>query len=480
MRRALALIWIGGLLLLAGCGSSSPSSSNGARDAELSYFPSDSPFVGVLPTDPNGRPSQDAKAFLSKFPLSGLALAALQSRAARSGVDWSRDLRPLMGNPVAIGVPGTHSGGLFLVAFVTKDAGKLAALTQRSRALQSAGSYDGARLYQAKPFVLAIDGATALVALSLDGVKAALDRHAHGGGINPTDYGRATSGLPQDTLLQVYGNVAGALSRTRVANARTVPWVAAIRSYAAAITINPSGVNLSFRIETTAGALRADQLPLASGSTSPNVAGQAPVAVGVHDVAQTIAFAQAAAQATDPVGYARLLARGGKYGVDLQRDVFSQFTGDLSVEYGPGGVLARADLRDPAAAPATLAKLSGAQLFAKTTKVTRTPDGFYSVKAGSKTVYFGVVGSRFVAGTATPSQLRAFAAAPATPIAGAQGAVALRLRLDSLVSLALQGVNGHGKVPQAVESILAMFGDVTGWAADDPSGLHGSLSAPLK
>jgi hypothetical protein len=256
--------------------------------------------------------------------------------------------------------------------------------------------------------------------------------------------------------------------------------VAAIRSYAAAITINPSGVNLSFRIETTAGALRADQLPLASGSTSPNVAGQAPVAVGVHDVAQTIAFAQAAAQATDPVGYARLLARGGKYGVDLQRDVFSQFTGDLSVEYGPGGVLARADLRDPAAAPATLAKLSGAHLFAKTTKVTRTPDGFYSVKAGSKTVYFGVVGSRFVAGTATPSQLRAFAAAPATPIAGAQGAVALRLRLDSLVSLALQGVNGHGKVPQAVESILAMFGDVTGWAADDPSGLHGSLSAPLK
>jgi hypothetical protein len=37
-----------------------------------------------------------------------------------------------------------------------------------------------------------------------------------------------------------------------------------------------------------------------------------------------------------------------------------------------------------------------------------------------------------------------------------------------------------GSIPQALQSVLSTFGDITGWAADDPNGLHGNLSVLLK
>src|SRR5207302_8679162 len=125
-------------------------SPGGARGSELSCSPADAPLVALLATDPSGKPIQDANAFVGRFPYGKLGVAALQSTLSRSGVDYQRDIKPLLGNPVALGAAsgGGISGKRFLLAFVAKDAGKLAELATRKSKPESLGSYHGAKLSQ--------------------------------------------------------------------------------------------------------------------------------------------------------------------------------------------------------------------------------------------------------------------------------------------------------------------------------------------
>ena len=67
-------------------------------------------------------------------------------------------------------------------------------------------------------------------------LTAALDRHAHGGGITGADYARAFTGLPTNGQLQTFGSLTEVLSRPSAAKAQQVPWVAALRGYAASIS----------------------------------------------------------------------------------------------------------------------------------------------------------------------------------------------------------------------------------------------------
>jgi len=190
--------------------------------------------------------------------------------------------------------------------------------------------------------------------------------------------------------------------------------------------------------------------------------------------------------ATVGASYGAFLARQAsdkaKTGVDITNDVFSQFSGKLEVDYSPAGVMARADVRDPAAAARTLAKLgtSAGQVVRHAKQVSPAGNGFYVTKDGTKTVTFGLVGNHFVVGTVPPAALTAFAGAPTSPVAGAQGPVAFRVALGPIISLAMAGGNSSAASNPAVQAVLGMFSDATGWAANDPSGLHGALSVGVK
>lgn len=489
MRRLFSLLTVVLLALVpAACGSSSSSSANGTLSRELSYFDPSAPLVMVLQTDPGGAAIQNANAFLGRFPFAKLGISAAENNLARSGLDYQRDIKPLLGNPVALGAAsaGSLSGSKFLLVFVAKDASKLSALTTRSPAPQSEGSYDGAKLYQGGTYALAINGSTAVLTPSLGDLRAALDRHAHSSGITAAEYTRALTGLPQSALLTVYGNLAGLLSTQKAANARLVPWVAAIRSYAATVGGTAASITVSYRIDTSGATLTADQLPLPSGSLAPGVAAGAPVAVGVSDLAHVLSFGLAAERATSPAGYSAFLARQAsvraKTGVDITNDVFSQFSGNLEIDYAPAGVMARADVRDPAAAARTLAKLgtSAGLVFRHAKQVSPVGNGFYVTRDGTQTVTFGLVGSHFVLGTVSAAALSAFARAPTSPVAGAQGPVAFRVALEPIIALAMAGRNSSAASNPAVQTVLGMFSDATGWAANDPSGLHGALSVSIK
>jgi hypothetical protein len=470
-------------VVLAGCGSSSSKSAS-PLSTELSYFPAQAPFVLTIATDPNAESIKQAHALEGRFPVAALGQQALMGELDRLGIDYQNDVRPLFGNPAAIGTPGpTLSGSAasqFLIVWVTKHAGKLSALIANLHGLQSAGTHDGAKLYQASGAAIAIDGATLLFSTSTANVTSALDRHTHGGGISPATYSSATSGLPQNSLIEAFGNLSGVLSAPRAAKARRVPWVAALQGYGVSINASSAGLTIQYHLDTSGGTLTASQLPIATGTTPPNLGGDLPIDVGIRDPAQVISFVEAAEQATAPASYATFLARQAalqrKTGVNLN-SLLSLLTGNLIIESNTQATMGRADVSDPAAAAHALSKLATEpkSVFSKATSITPVAGGFYAIHEPGTTITAGVVGNQFVAGKASPAELKAFASTPTTPATGANGAVAFRIALIDLLRLTLKTAPSS-----TAQTILSTLGDLTGWTAASTSGLSGSATLGVK
>lgn len=487
MRRSLPLlVLVGAVLAIAGCGSSSSpaSSSAGARTAELSYFPSSSPVVLSLVTDPNAQSVKQGQALLGRFPIATFGQTLVMTELQRLGIDYQSDIRPLFGNPIMVGETGsTLSGGgqVYLMAWVTRDAGKLRALVKKIPGMHSAGSHGGATLYQnAGSMTLALDHATAVLGPSQAAVTSALDRHAHAGGISSADYDRDVSGLPQDALIQVFGSLSGVLSSPQATTARRVPWVAALRGYAAAISASGSGLTLQYRLDTSGGALTSSQVPITPGTTAPRFAGTLPITAAISDPAHVVAFAEAAAQAASPGSYASFLKRDAavkaKTGVDLN-SLLGLLTGNLILASDTHTTMVRATVSDPGAAARDLSKLLTAprSVLGQASTTSGLGGGFYAIKQRRITITVGVAGDQLVVGKAGAAQLRAFAAAPTTPVAGAQGSVAFRVTLSNLLALALKR-----PPPQIVAQLLSSLGDVTGSTSASTKALTGNATLAIK
>jgi Protein of unknown function (DUF3352) len=483
MRRALLLIAVVACVL-AGCGSSAKPAAS-PISTELSYFPSNSPFVMTVVTAPGSAAVKQAQGLVGTFPGGSLGEAALMSKLQQIGINYDADIRPLFGNPVAFGIAGDGLAGRarnqFLVAWITKDSATLSSLVKKIfHSAPSAGTHNGATLYQLGSEALAIKGPTLLLGSSTAILDGALDRHANGSGISQSQYSRDVSGLPQNTLMQTFGSLSGVLSKPPAAKARRVPWVAALRGYAAAITANSSGLTLQYRLDTSRAPLTSPQLPIAEGTSAPGLAGTEPIVGAVKDPAQTISFIEAAEQLTSPSQYAAFQKRQAdlqrKTGVSLN-SLLSMLTGDLIVQSYRHKTMGRAVLSDPAGATRTLAKLASEPkaVFSHATSVRSLGGGFYEIKESGTAITLGVVGNQLVVGSTTSAALRAFASAPVTVAAGAQGTVAYRIALPTLVKLAIK------QAPSPIaRMILGSLGEITGWTAASTSGLTGSATVAVK
>ncbi len=483
MRRVLVLVLLCALAV-AGCGSSKSASTANPVNTELSYFPANSPFVASVVTDPNSSAVTGAHDLVNHFPLASFGESALMQKLNQEGVNYENDIRPLFGNPLMFGLTdlelsASSANSAFLVVWVTKDAGKLSALLKKLGGLRSAGSHDGATLYEAGGATFAVDGATLLVGLTPTVVDAALDRHAHGGGITASQYAQAFTGLPQNSLFEAFGNLAGVLSRPSAAKARQVPWIAALRSYATSISANSSGLTFQYRLDTTGQQLTEAQVPLAPATVPPTVAGTLPIATGIEDPAHIVAFVESAQQASSPVSYAKFLRRQAtlraKTGVDLN-SLLKLATGSLMISSNTRATMGRVGLSNPTAAASALSKLmtQPRSVFNTPTSVHRLGGGFYAITESHQTITLGVVGSQLLVGKATPAQLRSFAAAPTAQAAGAQGSVAFQIALIQLLKITLKGA-----LPKEAQGALGALGDITGWAAASPSALTGSATLAI-
>ena len=286
MRRSLSLIAtvlaVGAVLVVAGCGSSSSSSPVGTS---LSYFPKNSLFVMSIQTDPNSPAIQNMQALLHRFPAVTFGEAALTARLQQLGINYDTDIRPLFGNPAVIGVASPSAAGTrsrLLVVWVTKDSGTLDNLVKKLR-LPAGQSIDGVKTYSLSTASLAVDGSTLVLGASPEAVKAALDRHAHGGGLTTDDQDKAMGDLPKDSLIQAFGDLSAVLSSPSAAEARQIPWVNALGGYGVSISANSTGLSFQYRLDTTGATMNDSQLPIAPGTTPPGLAGSLPISAGVKD-----------------------------------------------------------------------------------------------------------------------------------------------------------------------------------------------------
>ncbi len=478
-RSLIALLCAAGFI--AGCGSSSSSSNPVAT--EMSYLPAGSPLVMTIATDPNGAAIHGVNGLLGQFPFASLGIGALKQKLQQSGINYDGDLKPLFGNPIALAVSPaslTNPGSLTsvsrssaLVVWITKDGDKLKSLlTKADSSIKPAGSHNGASLYiDGSGDAFAIDGSTLVFGASAGSVNAALDRHKNGGGMTDAQFKSATSTLPQDAVLTIFGDIGTLLNQQGLASARQVPWVSAIHSYSEAISASSSGLKFSYHVDTSGAQLTDAQLPFAPGSTAPALVNGYPITFGVHDPAHTAQFAEDSERVASPVSYAKFQTRQAalkaKTGVNLD-SLISLLTGDLIIASDLHDTMGRVTVSDPTAAANILDKLS---TNVKGNTLRKTADGWgYITKHRVLPVL--LVGNQLVVGSAPVATLKAFATAPTSPAAGAQGSVAFRISLTQLIALALHS-SGSGSTAQVARSVLNQLTDLTGWSSVSQSGLTG-------
>jgi hypothetical protein len=455
-------------LVASGCGSKGASGS--ALDTALSYMPKGAAVVVAVDTDPNGAQWQQVDRLLGKFLGGGQLKQSFKSSfGARSGLDWDRDVRPLLGNDlvVAFTTPSQAGGGTpYVLAWKVKDEAALE------------------RLLQKRPSgATAVDHGVLVAARTKAEADAAVKRAGGGEHMTEQDFTDALGGLNKDSLLRVAGNLQGqTASRGASPAARKVKWMAALRTFGATLSAEPDGVAWALDVKTDAGALTERDLPLASGALSAPVVRRAgEVGFGLRDPAQIYTFAKAVAQVTDPAGYAKFTRQKAKasrqMGVDVDRDVIGQLTGNAALSVGLGGAFAmRADLRDPAAMEATLKKAAaGAKKLAKGKHVVvvapKGGRGFYALtSATGKKFVFGVVGRSLVVAT-DAARAAQFAGQSPSTVRGAKGSFVVASDARSLANAAA-AARGQGVAAQLVTGAL---GDLIGSVEAETSGITSSL-----
>ena len=470
--------------VLAGCGGSSPGAAPANPTTQvLSYFPSATPFVMTLSTAAKSQSVQSQQALMRKVPALAIAETALFAKLSQVGIDYNRDIRPLFGKPIAAGAAGAALSGThtpFLVAWVTNSAAKLNALAAKITALRSVGTHDGAKLLTANGAAVAISGSTLLLSGSISDLEAALDRHAHQQGLTAAEYAQATTGISSSGAVQMFGDLKGALASPSAAKARAVPWVAAIKSYGVSLNATANGMSMRFHIDTSGAPLTAAQLPIASGLSSPPLSGDMPVQAAVRDPAQIITFIEAAVRVTAPAQYAKFLSQSSslkrRSGFDVNALV-GMLTGALGVESDTHSTLMRAQVSNPSQAAAMIAKLVHSGALPPRSHVTTLGTGLYSLHSAgsSSTEMLGVIDSYLVLGQASPNQLRAFAAAPASAASTGAGSVSFRIALAELLRLTLKD-----RLPTITQQYLSLLGDFSGSASATTGGLSGTATLTLR
>jgi hypothetical protein len=190
--------------------------------------------------------------------------------------------------------------------------------------------------------------------------------------------------------------------------------------------------------------------------------------VALRGVMQTIGFAERLAQATAPARYAlyekRKRAAGRRLGIDVDRDLIGQFTGDTFASFGVDGRWAlRNEVRDPAALRALLVRIADAGALG-TWKVARLNGGgdLYAVLGdGGVPFTMGMIGRSFVLAR-DPAAAGELAAAKPAPVPGAKGALALSADGEAIAGQLLQRFAAVGGM---ASYLTAPIGDLRGWSS---------------
>jgi hypothetical protein len=487
----LAAVAIG--VAASGCGSDSGSSGAGKV---FSYVPADTPFAIQIDTDGSDGQYKAVDGIINRFPGADTIKALIKAQLSMGvkGVDFDKDIKPLLGNPAVVAAtdvgsflsPSSDTG--FVAAIQVTDKGALDDLIKKTRA-QKRGEVGGATVYQEADTYFGVDDDVFVVSGSRDSLDQALKRADGGDHLSSDDFEAGLSGLPKDALARVYVNVQDLLKQSEGARtALRIEWVKALRTVGLTISAHEKSIDVDFNA-VTQGDLSDEDLPLPSGDEPAKVI-QRPgeIGVGLRNPSHVISFIQTALQAADPKTFGEFQQAkaviAAKLGLDLDKDVIAQLTGNLSATFTlSGDYAARAEVKDPAAFSKTVDKVAKAlpQLGSTLGVQSVRPSGdLYRVQmSDGSDLFFGMADDSLVIGS-DAARAHAIASAQPQAVEGAKGSVVLRADAESLARQLLAKIAPQFGIPDAIVPVFAKpFDELRGWVTTDTGGLKGKLSLTL-
>ena len=493
MRRALAIAV--SALALAGCGDKASSDAESPLDDALGFLPKDAPVVAAIETDPEGEQWQRVEKLVEKFPLvSGSVISSIQEDLRESGVDYDKDIKPILGNEAVVGVPELTNGEAehYVAAIQAKEEGGLDKIFDRPE-VRKVGEKDDFDLYEDREdgdFAARRDNVV-VFADERAGLEAAIERRGGDERLREDDFEKGLGDLPDDALARVYGDLDSILKAdSESASALKVPWVAALETFGVALLAEDDGVRLDFVVHTDESELEPADLPLAPGPAAPPVAGEpSEFALGLREPAQLLRFSETALQLTDPDKHERYASAkkrlGDALGIDVDREVVDQFSGSAQLVVAPNERFAmRSDLRDAAAFEKTLRE-SAKELPKVLDDTVDKPVGFAPPKEGEQfyalsfddgeTLLYGVVEGKFVMSN-DPARAAALATAPTRNVPGAQGSMIFHTNAQEFANAML---SEQGGAAAGARLFTGPLGDLTGSVVTETSGVRGTLKLTI-
>ena len=477
----------------SGCGSDSGSSGTGKA---LAYIPANTPFAIQIDTDGSDGQYKALDGIINRFPGADTIKALIKSQLTMGvkGVDFDKDIKPLLGNQAVVAAtdatsflsPSSDAG--FVAALQVSDKGALDDLIKKTHA-QKRGEVGGATVYQEADTYFGVNDDVFVVSGSRESLEQALKRADGGDHLSSDDFESGLSGLPKDALARVYVNVQDLLTQSEGARkARRIEWVNSLRTVGLTISAHEKSIDVDFNA-VTKGDLSDEDLPLPSGDEPAKVIKRpGEIGVGLRNPSHLISFIETALQAVDPKTFGEFqqgkAVIAAKLGLDLDKDVIAQLTGNLSVSFNlSGDFAARADVKDPAAFTKTVDKIAKALPQLGSTlgveSVTRSGDLYRVQLSGGSDLFFGMAGDSLVVGS---DAARAHAIANAQPesVEGAKGSVVVRADAEGIARQLLAKIAPQFGLPAALVPVFAKpFDELRGWVTTETGGLKGKLSLTL-
>jgi hypothetical protein len=472
-----------------GCGGDD--SSGGVGEA-LSYVPAETPFAVTVDTDLEGDQWQALDGIVNRFPGAEQikALLAAQLSMGQEGVDFEKDLRPLLGEPAVISATDVTSflsdsdESGFVAALQVSDTEALDALIEKTEA-QEQGEVAGATVYQDEDTFFAVDGEMVILAGTRELLESALQRADGGESLSEDDFDAAFDGLPDDVLARVYVDVQALLGQSEgAAAARKIAWVDALRTLGLTVAAQEKSVDVEFNLRTEGEGLSDQDLPLAAGDEAAQVVKRpTEIGLGLRNPSQVVRFFEDALQAVDPDTFGDYeqgkRAIEGRLDIDVQRDVIDQLTGNLSVSATiDGDFAARAELKDADAFAQTLDKVVQELPEFGVDGVTRAGD-LYTLDTPDLRLVFGVSEGAFVLGS-DAAMARAMASGQPEDVEGAEGSLVVSADLEGIAREVLSQLAPQFGIPAPIVPVFARpFDELRGSVATSTDGMRGKVSLTL-
>jgi hypothetical protein len=478
LRRAFLLAAL--VLAATGCGGVKTGGGGDAGDA-LAYLAADSATIILVSTDVDGEQWEqlDEKVFRQFDGQDQKTLDEYAEQAARSaGVDWEDDVKPLLGNDIAIGIEGDPmsflggEGEASVTAALETREGDVQEVLEKAR-FERDSEASGATLYRAPnddDVTVAEENGVLVFSDDEEALRRALERRDGADGLKQDAVENGLAGLPAEAVVRAFGKAEGLADQEQLRRFASIPLVQALETWGLAVGFRQDDLNVDVSVHLDGEQLDEGDLPLATGAESPEIVIRpGEMSGGNRNQSQTTAFLLRALRAGYPdsrfVKAADAIEK--EVGIDFEQEILRQFDGPSASYVSPDGKIfaARSEVRDPEALKAVLPKiaphlpalvegLQGLQsegmallfLFAPDAPAAApmqgvevdppaTEDGFYRISGltgdGPSELYLGLVGDVFVVAS-DEQRAREIAKADTEPADGAKGAGVLRADLTRL------------------------------------------------